>query len=80
MKVVYHGVPKDMVGHVLYPLSQLPAIAPEAYQFQKSKYVGRESVLGYRSLMPKVVRTDTHGDARLRILMRRWHVRRENAG
>ena len=48
MKVVYHGVPKDMAGHVLYPLNQLRVIAPEAYQFQKSKYAGRESVLGYR--------------------------------
>jgi hypothetical protein len=46
--VVYHGVPRDMVGSVLYPLNQLQAIAPEQYALQKAKYVGRETVLDYR--------------------------------
>lgn len=45
MAFVYHGVPREMVGEILYPLNQLAAIAPEAHEFQRSKYVGREAVL-----------------------------------
>lgn len=37
-----------MVGDVLYPLNQLAAVAPELYEFQKSKYVGREAALNFR--------------------------------
>jgi hypothetical protein len=48
MPVVYHGVPREMTGSVLYPLTQLQAIAPERYAFQKAKYAGREAVLDYR--------------------------------
>src|SRR4051794_29627475 len=48
MSFVYHGVPRDMVGDVIYPLNQLAALAPDAYQYQRSKYTGRESVLDYR--------------------------------
>lgn len=46
--VVYHGVPRDMVGSVLYPLNLLQSVAPEQYTFQRAKYVGREAVLDYR--------------------------------
>jgi hypothetical protein len=45
MTVVYHGVPRGMVGSVLYPLNQLHAIAPDRYAFQKAKYAGRKAVL-----------------------------------
>jgi hypothetical protein len=34
-----------MVGDVLYPLNQLAAVEPEFYEFQKSKYAGREGTL-----------------------------------
>ena len=59
MRVVYHGVPKAMAGHVLYPLSQLQAVAPAAYEFQRSKYAGRESVLSYRIPRLGVLFNDT---------------------
>jgi hypothetical protein len=48
MVFVYHGVPSEMVGDVLYPLNQLATIAPEAYELQRSKYLGREAVLDAR--------------------------------
>jgi hypothetical protein len=48
MAFVYHRVPGDMVGGVVYPLNQLAAIAPETYEFQKSKYAGRETVMDFR--------------------------------
>ncbi len=48
MAFVYHGVPRGMVGEVIYPLNQLDAVAPEAYELQKSKYAGREAVLDFR--------------------------------
>jgi hypothetical protein len=37
-----------MVGDVLYPLNQLAAVEPELYEFQKSKYAGREVALDFR--------------------------------
>ena len=37
-----------MVGDVLYPLDQLAAVRPDLYEFQKSKYVGREAALRFR--------------------------------
>lgn len=48
MGFVYHGVPRDMVGDVIYPLNQLAAIHPELYEAQKAKYVGREESLEFR--------------------------------
>jgi hypothetical protein len=45
MSVVYHSIPREMAGEVLYPLNQLAAVAPEAYELQRSKYRGREAVL-----------------------------------
>jgi hypothetical protein len=48
MVFVYHGVPSEIVGDVLYPLNQLATIAPEAYELQRSKYLGREAVLDAR--------------------------------
>ena len=48
MPFVYHGVPRDMTGDVLYPLNGLAAINPDLYEFQRSKYVGREAALKFR--------------------------------
>ncbi len=48
MAFVYHGMPRGMVGDVVYPLNELAAVAPEAYALQKSKYAGREAVLDVR--------------------------------
>jgi hypothetical protein len=45
---VYHRVPRDMVGGVIYPLNELAAIAPDVYRLQRSKYAGREAVLEFR--------------------------------
>lgn len=47
MAVVYHGVPRDLVGEVIYPLNQLGVIDQGAYEFQVSKYAGREAVLDF---------------------------------
>jgi hypothetical protein len=48
MPFVYHGVPREMAGEVLYPLNQLAAIAPGLYEYQRSKYAGREAALDFR--------------------------------
>ena len=48
MKAVWHAVPRDMVGDVLYPLTQLRAVDPAAYEMQRQKYRGRPAVLEYR--------------------------------
>ncbi|MBV8910958.1 MAG: hypothetical protein JOZ89_09375, partial [Gammaproteobacteria bacterium] len=48
MRYVYHGVPKDMVGEIIYPLNQLRAVGPEAYELQRSKYAGREAAMDFR--------------------------------
>ena len=37
-----------MVGEVLYPLNLRAAVEPELYEFQKSKYAGREAALDFR--------------------------------
>jgi hypothetical protein len=37
-----------MVGEVLYPLNQLKVVSPELYEFQRSKYAGREAALDFR--------------------------------
>jgi hypothetical protein len=47
VSVVYHAVPRDMVGDVLYPLNRLSEVDPRLYEFQRAKYGGRESVLEY---------------------------------
>lgn len=41
---LYHRVPKNFVGNILYPLNQLKDIYPEAYEQQFAKYKGREFV------------------------------------
>ena len=48
MAFVYHGVPRDMVGEVIYPLNRLRQIDERLYEVQASKYAGRETVLDFR--------------------------------
>ena len=48
MSFVYHGLPRDMVGDVIYPLNELSTIQPRLYEAQRSKYAGREAVLDFR--------------------------------
>jgi hypothetical protein len=45
---VYHLVPPDLRGTVLYPLNQLKAIYPEIAAQRMAKYAGREHVLQQR--------------------------------
>lgn len=42
MNYVYHLVPKDMQGEVIYPLNKLKTIFPESYNKEIKKYKGRE--------------------------------------
>jgi hypothetical protein len=44
---VYHGVPREMVGEVFYPLTELQAIAPAIHARERQKYAGREAVLEF---------------------------------
>lgn len=57
--MVWHGVPRDMVGETLFPLGQLRAIYPDRYQVQAAKYAGRESVLDFRVPILDVPFNDT---------------------
>ncbi len=59
MAFVYHRVPSEMVGDVIYPLNQLAAIAPECYELQRSKYLGREAVLAARISQDGLLFNDT---------------------
>jgi len=44
MNYLYHGVPKQLEGNILYPLNILKDKCPEVYEKEVSKYVGREHV------------------------------------
>jgi hypothetical protein len=59
MPVVYHGVPSGMVGERIYPLNQLAAVAPDAYELQRAKYLGREAVLDARISQTGLLFNDT---------------------
>ncbi len=48
MRVVYHGVPRDIRGDVIYPLNRLAEIDPRLYELQRAKYAGREATLDFR--------------------------------
>ena len=41
---LYHIVPKDMRGTILYPLNRLREIFPDLYELKRAKYIGREEV------------------------------------
>ena len=44
MFYLYHSVPKECIGTVLYPLNELKEIYPEAYVKEFSKYAGRKHI------------------------------------
>ena len=44
MTYLYHFVPSDMVGTILYPLNELRDMLPEVYEKYSKKYEGREFV------------------------------------
>jgi len=44
MNYLYHSVPKDLQGNILYPLNVLKEKYPEIYTQQVSKYIGREHI------------------------------------
>ncbi len=48
MHYVYHGVPEQMIGHTLIPLTQMHAVNPELREKYLKKYKGREEVLQQR--------------------------------
>ena len=44
MIYLYHSVPKNLEGSILYPLNTLKGKHPDIYEQQVSKYVGREHI------------------------------------
>ena len=52
MTHLYHSVPKELVGNILYPLNELKTIYPEIYAKERSKYIGREEVT--QQIIPKL--------------------------
>jgi hypothetical protein len=45
---VYHWVPADLEGHILYPLNQLKNLYPFLYVTKAAKYQNREAVMQAR--------------------------------
>jgi len=45
---VYHRVPSNLIGSVLYPLNELKRVHPEAAATHLKKYRGREALLNRR--------------------------------
>jgi hypothetical protein len=45
---VYHWVPVDLLGDVLYPLNQLKSLYPSLYVTKAAKYQNREAVMQAR--------------------------------
>lgn len=48
MIYLYHSVPKNLQGNILYPLNALKEKHPDIYEQQVSKYVGREHITKQR--------------------------------
>jgi len=48
MHTLYHAVPRNMAGTVLYPLNQLLDVDETLYQMHAEKYTGRERVMRRR--------------------------------
>jgi len=48
MSYLYHAVPKNLQGSILYPLNELKEKHPDNYKKQLSKYVGRERIIQQR--------------------------------
>ncbi len=47
-RFVYHHVPVNLTGSVLYPLNELKQVYPDVAVVQLKKYQGREALLGQR--------------------------------
>ncbi|MDJ0636266.1 MAG: hypothetical protein QNJ34_24005 [Xenococcaceae cyanobacterium MO_188.B29] len=45
MSVIYHMIPKNFTGNILYPLNQLKKHLPDIYTTQAQKYIGREVLM-----------------------------------
>lgn len=45
MNYIYHWVPENMQGDILYPLNVLKEKHPDLYQKEADKYVGREHIM-----------------------------------
>ncbi|NJL56096.1 hypothetical protein HC928_13625 [bacterium] len=45
MSFIYHAVPKNLSGKVLYPLNQLKTYFPGVYTIHAQKYMGREHLM-----------------------------------
>jgi len=52
MNYLYHGVPEQQKGDILYPLNRLKTIFPDVYAEEVKKYAGREYTL--RQKLPKL--------------------------
>ncbi len=48
MDYLYHRVPYNMKGDILYPLNSLKESMPDVYEKEVKKYAGREALLGVR--------------------------------
>jgi hypothetical protein len=48
MTVVWHGVPREMIGDTLFSLWQLRELDAELFHRQRQKYAGREATLDFR--------------------------------
>lgn len=48
MMYLYHSVPKNSQGNILYPLNALKEKYPDIYEQQVNKYVGREHITQQR--------------------------------
>lgn len=48
MNYLYHLVPKNIRGNVLYPLNTLKEIYPDVYEQRLKNYAGRESIMLHR--------------------------------
>jgi hypothetical protein len=48
-----------MVGDIIYPLNELARVVPDAYEFQRGKYRGREAVLDARITHDGLLFNDT---------------------
>jgi len=51
MMYLYHSVPKNLEGSILYPLNELKEKYPEIYSLHVAKYVGREHIMDQRILV-----------------------------
>ena len=45
---LYHRVPSDLKGHILYPLNQLKSVCPSLYAAKAASYQNREAVMQAR--------------------------------